>query len=297
MEVIFLIREDIELKKLKLYIEDLLKRNLYKDKQVQCCPACGNNDYIKYGSYKGIQRYKCKECLRTFSKATNSLWSYSKHDASKWIEFLELMIEKKSLRYCAKKLEINLATAFYWRHKILHGLTLNTLPNKLNGDIYIGKTLIRENFKGCRNINTDIRQNIWVVGAKGSDDSMLIKPISKHFWNLKSFNKRIYSEIAEKSYIVPYGDRYISLIAKAHNKKIIKQTSDETRIKFLRNNINVWLRTFCGIATKYLEEYLTFFILFNLDKVIDYMDLIGYLTSGDRFIKTKYIGSENILAV
>ena len=286
-----MIKEDIELKKLQLHIEDLLKKDLYKDKKVECCPACGSHEYIKYGSYKGIQRYKCKECLRTFSKSTNSLWSYSKHNASKWVEFLELMIEKKSLRFCAERLQINIATAFYWRHKILHGLTLDTLPNKLSGDIYIGKTLIKENFKGCRNIETDIRENIWVVGAKGLDDSMLIKPISKHFWDLKSFNKRIYSKIEEKSFIVPYGDRYISLVAKAHNKKVIKKTRDENRIKLLRNNLNLWLRTFCGIATKYLDEYLSFFILFNLDKVIDYMDLINYLILGDKFIRIKDIGS------
>lgn len=292
-----MIKEDIELKKLKLHIENLLKKDIYKNKQVECCPVCSSSEYIKYGSYKGIQRYKCKECLRTFSKATNSLWSYSKHNPSKWIEFLELMMEKKSLRFCATKLEINLATAFYWRHKILHGLTLDVLPKKLNGDVYIGKILIQENFKGCRNIDTDIRRNIWVVGAKGSDDLLLIKPISKGLWNLKNFNEKIYSNVEEESYIIPYGDRYISLVAKSHNKNLIKEIRDENKIKFLKMNLNIWLKSFSGIATKYLEEYLSLFILFNLVKVIDYMDLISYLSLGDRFIRTKEIGSIDILIV
>jgi transposase-like protein len=297
MEVILLIKEDIHLKKLEAYIENILKKDIYENKQVECCPVCGSSEYIKYGSYKGIQRYKCKECLRTFSKATNSLWSYSKHNPSKWIEFLELMMEKKSLRFCATKLGINLATAFYWRHKILYGLTLDTLPKKLSGDIYIGKTLIKENFKGCRNIETDLRHNIWVVGAKGLDDSMIIKPISKGFWNLKKFNEKIYSNIEEKSYIIPYGDRYISLVAKSHNKNLIKEIKDENKMKFLRMNLSIWLKTFCGISTKYLEEYLSLFILFNLDKVIDYMDLISCLSLGYRFIRTKEIGNINCLVV
>ena len=290
MEVILLIKEDIKLQKLELHINKLLRKDLYRNRHVSCCPICDSSEYTKYGWYNGIQRYKCKECGKTFSNSTNSLWSYSKHNPTKWIEFIELMMEKKSLRFCAAKLEINLATAFYWRHKILHGLSLDSVPIKLKGTIYIGKTLLKENFKGCRIIETPVRRTVWVIGAKGSDDSMLIKPISKGLWDLKNFNDRIYSKIEKASYIVPYGDRYISLVAKSHNKNLIKELTDENRIKFLRMNINIWLKSFCGIATKYLENYLSFFILFNLDKEIDYMNLNNYLTFGNRYIKVKEIG-------
>ena len=31
------------------------------------CVHCGSKDYVKNGSYKGVQRYKCKECNRAFS--------------------------------------------------------------------------------------------------------------------------------------------------------------------------------------------------------------------------------------
>lgn len=284
-----MIREDIHLKKLDLHINELLRKDFYKDRQISCCPICKSIEYIKYGSYKGIQRYKCKGCGKTFSNSTNSLWSYSKHKPTKWIEFIELMMEKRSLRFCASKLKINLSTAFYWRHKILHGLTINSLPNKLKGKIHIGKTLIIENFKGCRNIETPLRRNIWVVGAKGIDDSMLVKPISIGNWNFKSFNEKIYSKIEKNSYLISYGDRYITSVVKSHNKILIKETVDENRIRFLKINLKNWLKSFCGIATKYLEEYLSFFILFNLEKDIDYMNLINNLNLGDRFISIRNI--------
>ena len=73
-----MILEDINLKKLEGHINSLLKKDIYKNKNIECCPICGGNKYIKHGSYKEIQRYKCKECGKTFSNATNSLWSYSK---------------------------------------------------------------------------------------------------------------------------------------------------------------------------------------------------------------------------
>lgn len=237
-----------------------------------------------------FRRYIIWQVLKGSIKYHNSLWSYSKHSPTKWIEFIELMMEKKSLRFCAAKLKINLATAFYWRHKILYGLTLDRLPSKLKGDIYIGKTLLQENFKGCRNIETPVRRTVWVVGAKGTDDSMLVKPISKGAWNLHKFNEIIYSKIEKTSFIIPYGDRYISLVAKSHNNRFIKHTNDENRIKLLGSNLNKWLRGFYGVATKYLEKYLSLFILFNLDKIIDCMNFVNLLNLGARFIRTKEIG-------
>lgn len=290
MEVILLIKEDVNLEILELYISGILRKDIYRNKHIKCCPICGSSEYIKYGSYKEIQRYKCKACKKTFSKSTNSLWSYSKKNAKTWVEFIELMMEKKSLRFCAHKLKINLVTAFYWRHKILHGIALDIHPSQLKGDIYISKALIPENFKGCRKILTPLRHNIWIVAAKGIEDSILAKRVSRGFWDLNSFNKKIYSKIEKKSYIIPYGDRYISVVATKHNKKVIKETSHENRIRFFANHLNKWLRSFYGVATKYLEGYLSLFILFNLDKTFNYMDFISYLTLGNRFIKTKEIG-------
>lgn len=285
-----MIQKNVNLKRLKKHITNFLKNDIYKNKNIECCPLCGGKKYIKHGFYKGIQRYKCKECEKTFSNTTNSLWSYSKKDLNKWIKFIKLMIKKKSLRFCAAKLNISLTTAFYWRHKILHGLKLDSIPNKLQGDVHINKTIIIENFKGCRNITTTRRSNIWIIAAKGDDDSMLVIPIFKDCWNWKIFDEKIYSKIQKPSYIVAYNDRYIAVKAREHNKKIVKERKEDDRVGYIMMNIMKWFSNFKGIATKYLEEYLSFFILFNLDRKIDYVDIIYYLSFGNRFIKTKEIG-------
>ena len=261
-----MIQKKVKSKKLKEHINSFLKKDIYKNKKIECCQICGGKNYIKHGSYKGIQRYKCKECGKTFSNTTNSLWSYSKKDLDIWIKFIELMIKRKSLRFCAKKLKISLGTAFYWRHKILNGLKIDSVPNKLEGDIHINKTIIVENFKGCRNITTTKRSNIWVIAAKGDEDSMLVMPAFKHCWMRPIFYEKIYSKIEKGSYIIPYNDRYITAVAKEHNKKLVKERKEDDRIKFIIMNIIKWFSPFKGIATKYLEEYLSFFILFNLDR-------------------------------
>ena len=289
-----MIQKKVKSKKLKEHINSFLKKDIYKNKKIECCPICGGKKYIKHGYYKEIQRYKCKECGKTFSDTTNLLWSYSKKDLNKWLKFIELMMKKKSLRVCAKKLHINLATAFYWRHKILHGLKFDSIPNTLNGHVHINKTIIIENFKGCRNITTTKRRNIWIIVAKGDEDSILAMPIFKDFWDWNIFHEKIYSKIEKGSYIISYNDRYSSIKAKEHNKKLIKKVESDDRIKYIIRNLNKWLSNFKGIATKYLEEYLSFFILFNLDRKIDYMDIICDLSFGNRFISTKEIGAQEL---
>ena len=296
------LKANISIKRSKIDINIFLKSDIYKNNQIKCCPICSGNKYIKYGSYKGIQRYKCKECGKTFSNNTNLLWSYSKKDLNKWLKFIQLMMRKKPLRFCAEKLHINLETAFYWRHKILHGLKIDSIPDTLKGDVHINKTIIIENFKGCRNIIKTKRSNIWIIAAKGNEDSMLVMPIFKDMWNWNIFNEKIYSKIEKGSYIVAYNDRYISIKAKEHNKKLgkkiretkaTKATPKDDRVGYIMMNLERWFSKFKGVATKYLEEYLSLFILSNLDRTINYMDIMPYLSFGNRFIKTKEIGIQN----
>ena len=285
-----MIRKKVKLKKLKFHINNFIKDEIYKNRKIECCPICGENRYIKYGMYKQIQRYKCKECGKTFSKTTNSLWSYSKKDLNKWIEFIELMMKRKSLRFCAHKLNINLATAFYWRHKILQGLKIDSILKRLTGDIHINKTILKENFKGSRNVVIkERRRNIWIIAAKGDEDSMLVMPIFKDCWNWNVFEDKIYSKIEKKSYIVAYKDRYIQIKAKKHNKKLVKEFKEDDRIIYIVANLRKWIGKFKGVATKYLEGYLSFFVLFNLDRKMDYIDIVSYLSLKNSFIKTKEI--------
>lgn len=286
-----MIAEDVKLKDLDNHINYILKKDFYKNRTLECCPICFCKAHIKYGFYNGIQRYKCKKCNKTFSQTTNSLWSYSKKDTKLWIEFIELMFEKKSLRFCAEKLHISLVTAFYWRHKVLHGIDLDSTPKDLNGIVYMAKMIVPESLKGCRNVDIttkkDWSRNIWIIGAKGAEDSIFAKPIFRGCWDLSIFHKKIYCKIAKNSYIVTYGDRYLESIAKKHNKNKRLDVKDDNRIRYFILNFKTWLEVYHGIATKYLQRYLSFFILFNLDKTFNYMDLMyNSLMSGNRFVKT-----------
>lgn len=275
----------------KEYIKNLLKISLCEKRKerIEACPHCKSNYFVKHGFYKEIQRYRCKNCGRTFSLTTDFIWKYSKKEPEKWAAFVELTLEKKTLRYCKAALGINLATAFYWRHKILQSLT-TYIPEELHGNVYIAKSMMRENFKGCRNITTLERKPIWVVGARGSADSILAVPVCKSLWSMKSFNDKVYSKINKESYIVAYGDRYLSIVARKHNfGKVRKRQGDEVSIKGFSRNMFMWFRKFRGIATKYLNSYLCWFVIYFLDKKFKDINLLNSLSLNSIYIRIKDI--------
>ncbi|CAI3230143.1 IS1/IS1595 family N-terminal zinc-binding domain-containing protein [Clostridium neonatale] len=268
-----MIQEDINLEKLGKHTGNLLKYDIYKNRCINECPNCNGRSYIKFGRYNGIQRYKCKECDKTFSRTTKALWSYSKKQPEKWVEFMELMLQKKSLRACSKILEINIRTAFIWRHKIMKKMSQDITDDRLEGKVFITKAMEKENFKGCRNITTSKRRNVWIVAAKDRRDSMIIAPVCKELWDENNFKNVVYSKIKEASYIVPDYDRYMMNTAKKHNKGIVLNAYKEECVKNFRRNLKIWIGGFKGVATKYLEGYLSYFIIFNVYRKFNSLDL------------------------
>lgn len=290
-----MIKNDCNLENLKEHMKKILKLNLLhsRNKNINACPICGHNKYIKYGFYNGVQRYKCKNanCEKTFSLSTNFIWSYSKKSSEKWVEFIELMLDKKTLRYCAEKLNINLSTAFYWRHKVLNGLSFHNIPKYLYGNIHMGKAVMAENFKGCRNIIEPYRKDIWIVAVKGKEDSILALPVSKNGWNPKEFHEKIYKKIDKSSYITAYRDRYLCGIAKRHNSNFMKigEEEIEQKIRNFEGNVKRWFYCFRGVATKYLRKYLCWFIIFYIDKEFININLLYELAKDFSFINTEKI--------
>jgi len=82
------------------------------------CPFCGGKHYIRFGKMRGSQRFKCKDCGRTFTEYTGT-WLEGIHKKSLAEPYLLLMIEHCPLDKIRKQLNMNKKTTFDWRHKIL----------------------------------------------------------------------------------------------------------------------------------------------------------------------------------
>ncbi|MDD3225551.1 MAG: hypothetical protein PHX70_12780 [Clostridium sp.] len=159
-------------------------------------------------------------------------------------------------------------------------------------------TVLKENFKGSRKITTNERKDVWIVGLKDAKDSMIVKPICNGPWFMRTFRDKINHKISRKAYMIPYNDRYLRAIGRNHNeqyvvkknKKFYRNVEEKERYHFFLN-LRPWLRSYRGVATKYLNRYFKFFILFDSKKIMNYMSVLRYLMRRSIFIRTSEISA------
>jgi transposase-like protein len=101
----------------------------HKHRDGYTCTHCHSNNAVRFGKYEvkmgtktlKRQRYRCKDCRKTFTDVTNTPL-YRTHLPDKWLEFIQCMIEGYSLRKSSELLEVHYVTLFYWRHKLLSAI-------------------------------------------------------------------------------------------------------------------------------------------------------------------------------
>ena len=122
------------------------------------CPICNSQIIVKNGKENYVQRYRCKDCGKSFTLFTNTVLEKTKWHWDIWIKVLEMTLNNYSLNNMKTVLEkdygcieISPKTIFLWKHKLIHVLASFPMP-KLTGVIQIDETFIREAQKGSKNL-------------------------------------------------------------------------------------------------------------------------------------------------
>lgn len=236
------------------------------------CPFCSSSEFIKYGKYNKIQRYKCKNqsCNKTFSDCTNTVWYNSKKSTEHWYQYCKLMFSGKTIRECASKLNISINTSFEWRHKILNKLPICNKTIFLDNYIGFKNIYLYENFKGKKDLsllNRD-RKKVFISVCVNENKTSFAQIISKDILNQKKSYRLIKNKLNFKSQVIGFLDRYAIAISKKLNKNLMKlkrySKSKEIELRNLTNlfcmKLRTWLAFFKGVATKYLDQYLYWFV-------------------------------------
>lgn len=291
-----------------MVINNNLQYNLNLNKDT-CCPHCNGIHIIKYGNFNSKQRYLCKDCGKTFSIRTNSPWYYSKKDNATWKKFWNLQMEKAPLRICAHELNINIATAFSWRHKILNTLKISTEPKTIRGNIFMTKRVIHENFKGYNKNKTMFKikkdHNLIVIVSGDDNDDCLVQPICLDRWDKNSFSQIVLNKVEFNSFIFTGGDRYLALAARggyAFNNPYQHEYIDalvenkelsESGRSLVTNTINNYRdinNKARGVATKYLSRYFSLAKIFSLKENFSFSTVFNKIYTKDAFLIYKKIG-------
>lgn len=115
---------------------------------LRMCPHCRSWHVVRNGQARGLQRYKCRDCGKTFNALTGTSLARLRY-RDKWLAQAQALIDGLSITKAAQQLEVARSTAFRWRHRFLT-LPQTIKPASLDGIAEADETCILKSCKGQR---------------------------------------------------------------------------------------------------------------------------------------------------
>lgn len=277
-----------------LKLEKIEPKNKFINKEVNCCPHCKSTHFVKNGTSRGTIRFLCKDCNKSFTTTTNTIFSNAKKDISIWQQYIHCMIEKYSLSKTAKICNISLPTAFAWRHKILDALQKMQDSVELDGVVEADETFFGLSFKG-RHKNFKLprlshqrgtsaskrglsKELVCVPSAVNLNGLSIAKIANLGKPNVTALQKVLNNKIASGSIFVTDSFRAYSKLTNDMSLSHIRIPRKKYKLgAFNIQTINSYhgrlkamiTYNFKGVATKYLNNYLVYHNFVNFAKDSD----------------------------
>ena len=285
-------RETTKVQTFETFKEAIIKRSNHPLQDRCNCPHCQSNNVVKNGHKDNIQRFKCKECRKTFTFSNNTILFSTKKDLYTWKKYCECFLNKLPLRRCAAICDISLETAFRWRHKILDALQNMQSEVTLKGIVESDETFFALSFKGTKEENFSIPREVHKrghsVSTRGLSSEMVCVPCIVNHEGLsvgqisnlgkpkvQHLEKVINNKIEQGSVFVTDSLKGYQKVAvnnelvhiriprgkhKSGNFNIQTVNSYHSELKRMINSI------FKGVATKYLNNYIVYNNFVNFAK-------------------------------
>ena len=128
------------------------------------CPHCGTPGAISRGKARGLRRYRCKGCRKTFNAATGTPLS-GLHRKDRWLAFGACPADGLTVRASAERCGFAIDTAFRWRHRFLTAKDPET--RRLTGIVEADETCVLQSQKGERNLARKARRRGGKAAKRG----------------------------------------------------------------------------------------------------------------------------------
>jgi transposase-like protein len=137
------------------------------------CPRCQASHPYRHGHAHGLQRYRCRACARTFNALSGTPLARLRHKA-RWLDYLDGMLDSRSVRRAAAAVDVASSTSFRWRHRFL-GLSKDDRPASLQGIAEADEMYVLESHKGSRSLERPPRKRGGKATKRGiSNEQMCI---------------------------------------------------------------------------------------------------------------------------
>jgi len=270
------------------------------------CPRCRCEYVTKAGVHNGRQVYKCKNCKYQFRETAKSL-VYHLHKYPLILDYLKCMLEGKSLRACAREVGISLPTSFRWRHKILSAIQGLEGGINFSGITEADELLMQYSEKGRRYKSPEekeqamktVHPNVAVLVMTDREGNLLFKHTGENKVQNSQIKEELKRRVSENNLICfKPNDEFKQAVMESLSKKVIVRRKTKGLAIYSVNvaekkitNFLVWMMRFRGVATKYLQNYLMWFVVMNKylkDKVESDIGRLLNLSSHDRWAWERY---------
>jgi transposase-like protein len=247
---------------------------------VPACPHCAAERVVKNGTARGLQRYKCRGCDKTFCALTGTPLA-GLHMRGKWIEQAAALRDGLTLHKVAERLNIAVSTAHRWRHRFL------SLPKAIQARALVGiaeadETYFLRSNKGQRKgLGRQARKRGGKASKRGLSSEQVPVLVAR---DRAGSTADFILEADDSAHIVAAlkpllakdaifcSDGSKAMAAAARTMKVVHRPVNlSAGIRVVAGvyhvqNVNAydsrlkdWLRQFRGVATKYLDSYLGWF--------------------------------------
>jgi len=243
------------------------------------CPHCNFNQTQRWGKRNGLQRYRCKSCMKTFNSLSSTpLANLRKKD--KWIKFSECIRDGVSLRKAAVYCGIHRNTAFKWRHRFLDKAK-DIKADELSGIVEVDETYFLKSEKGNKNLQRNPRKRGGKAKQRGLSKEQVCVFVGRDRnqntidYVFDQFNADNLSELLNdtlsKDVLLcsdskPVYKRYTACNKIKHGyinlskgEKVKKEIVHIQNVNAYHSRLKKWMDRFNGVATKYLESYLSWY--------------------------------------
>lgn len=258
------------------------------------CPSCGSAAHVKRGRDRlGKQRYKCKDCGRTFVGSARKIFGTTKLDRSTWMKYAECFVDALSLRDAATRCGVCLKTSFFMRHRLLEALRkhMPSFQVEAGCGVELDETFLPESFTGNHESSADFKmpraarkhagkgyagKREWQKRPRGTGDNCIcilmgINDADDVFYEV-ACRGSLDSDTAKSILRGKLSDGAVISTdnTKVYNKAIAEldeavhnsfAAADHgiNRVNNLHSNLKVFLRRFSGVSTRRLDNYLAWF--------------------------------------
>ncbi len=242
------------------------------------CPDCRSNHIIKNGLQNGMQNYRCKDCGRQF-RITTGTFVYRLQKKEKMLDYIRCMVAGKSLRACANEVGISLPTSFRWRHKILSAIQGLEGGINFSGITEADELLMQYSEKGRRYKTLEekeqamkiVHPNVAVLVMTDREGNLLFKNTGENRVQNSQIKEELKRRVSENNLICfKPNDEFKQAVMESPSKKVIVRRKTKGLAIYSVNvaekkisNFLVWMMRFRGVATKYLQNYLMWFVVMN----------------------------------